>query len=308
MSKRILFIGIALLCLHPAINAAYALFLGFFMAVLGLVPGQLPLARWGKTLLAWAVVGLGFSIQASAAISLGREYAVLIMAVVLITLVASWWLAQGLGVDKKTGFLIGSGTAICGGSAIAAVSPAIGARTEQIAVALGCVFILNALALFIFPLVGHALNLDPEVFAVWAAVAIHDTSSVVGAAQAYHADAVAPATALKLGRALLIVPLVLLSVWVFGQQAPTAKATLKSIPNFIPWFIIAIIVAQALPQGQPVYNAVASVAQQMLTLSLFLIGASLNLAVVRNAGLRPLLLASLLWLGIAAGTLFYLIA
>ena len=312
MLKTILFlIAIVALVIAP-LNAAHALLIGIGFALFKWVPTWAQPAAWSKKTLAVAIVGLGFGIQLSAAIAVGQEYAVLIMSAVMLTLLSAWWLTRGLGVAKKTGFLIGSGTAICGGSAIAAVAPAIRAHNEQIAIALGCVFILNAGALIVFPVVGHWLQLDPHTFGVWAAVAIHDTSSVVGAAQAYHPDAIAPATTLKLARALLIVPVVLLSVWLFAERAPTARQTLTSLPTFIVGFIVAILLAQVVPAMWPpaetLFGYLVLGARQLLTISLFFVGASLNLSLIRRAGLRPIILASLLWFLVATGTLLYLLA
>lgn len=311
MLKTILFL-VAILAIWVApLNAAHALLVGVVFALCKLVPGWAQPAKWSKKTLAVAIVGLGFGIQVSAAIAVGRENAVLVMSAVMLTLFGAWWLTRWLGLAKKTGFLIGSGTAICGGSAIAAVAPAIRANSEQIAIALGCVFILNACALVLFPLVGHWLQLDPHTFGVWAAVAIHDTSSVVGAAQAYHPDSIAPATTLKLARALLIVPVVLLSVWLFAERAPTARQTLRSLPNFLLWFIAAILLAQVLPslwpQAETVFAHIVMAAQQLLIISLFFVGASLNLTLIRRAGLQPIILAIVLWSLTATGTLLYLL-
>lgn len=307
----LLFVVIIAIVLAP-INAAQALLIGVVFAIFKLVPEHASPAAWSKKTLAIAIVGLGFGIQASAAVAVGREYAVLIMSSVMLTLAAGWWLTRWLGLAQKTGLLIASGTAICGGSAIAAVAPAIRAKSEQIAIALGCVFILNACALVVFPVIGEYLQLDPHTFGVWAAVAIHDTSSVVGAAQAYHSEAIAPATTLKLARALLIVPVVLLSVWLFAERAPAARQTLASLPNFIVWFVVAVVLAQALPElwapAEQVFGWFVQIAQQLLVVSLFLVGASLNLQLVRRAGLKPILLASILWVLIASGSLLYLMS
>ncbi|MCL5050840.1 MAG: putative sulfate exporter family transporter [Firmicutes bacterium] len=307
LSHPVLFFLLLAIVVIAPINAAGALAAGLVLALFNLVPASIPVATWAKKTLAVAVVGLGFGIQLSAAAALGREYAVTLMSLVILTLLAAWWVTRWLKVDSKTGFLIASGTAICGGSAIAAVAPAIRARTDQIAVALGCVFILNALALLLFPWVGQLLNLEPELFGVWAALAIHDTSSVVGAAQAYHVDAVAPATTLKLARALLIVPVVLVGVWLFNTQAPSARATLSKVPSFIIWFVLAMVVANVVvtwwPQAGVVFDSLTSMARQLLVASLFFVGASLRVSLIRQAGLKPILLATLLWVGVAAGSL-----
>ncbi|MCC5879574.1 MAG: putative sulfate exporter family transporter [Idiomarina sp.] len=307
MLKIILFLCAILVCLIFPLNAAHALLLGIVFALLKWVPERAQPGPWSKKLLALAIVGLGFAIELSVALEVGRDYMVLIMLTVMFTLLAGWWLARGLKVARKTGFLISSGTAICGGSAIAAVAPSIRASSEQIAIAMGCVFILNALAIVLFPIIGSALSLDPHTFGVWAAVAIHDTSSVVGAAQAYHPDALASATTLKLARALLIVPLVLLAAYMFAQRTPHARDTMRALPNFIGWFIAAIIVAQIFPQAQPVYEVIQVIAQKLLVVSLFLVGSSLNLQLVRQSGTQPILLATILWFSVAGLSLSYLV-
>ncbi|RUO30837.1 putative sulfate exporter family transporter [Aliidiomarina sedimenti] len=306
MWKRLLFIVLLLACLHPQVHAAHALLLGLLVAFAGAAPVRLNTAKVSKTLLACSVVGLGFGVQMSTAVTLGRDYASLLIGSILLTLLVAWWVTRWLGVARKTGFLIGAGTAICGGSAIAAVAPAIRARSEQIAIALGCVFILNGLALIIFPVIGHWLALDPQTFGVWAAVAIHDTSSVVGAAQAFHPDSLAPATTLKLARAVFIVPLVLLSVWLFARQAPKARQTLSALPSFLPWFLVAVVLAQVVPQLQWLFEHLIWLAQQLLVVSIYLLGTSLQPAQLRQAGSRPLLLAVLLWLLVAVGSLMWL--
>lgn len=307
MLKIILFLcAIAASVIFP-FNAAHALLLGIVFALVKWVPERAEPGVWSKKLLALAIVGLGFGIQLSTAVEAGRDYMVLIMLTVMFTLFAGWWLARGLKVERRTGFLISSGTAICGGSAIAAVAPSIRASSEQIAIAMGCVFVLNALAIVLFPLIGQALALEPQVFGAWAAVAIHDTSSVVGAAQAYHPDSLATATTLKLARALLIVPLVLLSAFLFAQRTPNAGDTIRSLPNFLGWFIAAILIAQVIPQAQPLYEILQVAAQKLLVVSLFLVGSSLNLQLVRQAGVQPILLASSLWFGVASLSLWYLI-
>lgn len=311
MTKLLLFAAAIVAIVVLPLNAAQALLAGLGFALLKLVPSRVQPSVWGKRTLAIAIVGLGLGIQASAAVAVGRDYAVLVVGAVMLTLLAAWWSSRWLGVAQKTGFLIGSGTAICGGSAIAAVAPAIRASSEQIAIALGCVFMLNAVALLTFPVIGQWFGLDPYTFGVWAAVAIHDTSSVVGAAQAYHPDAIAPATTLKLARALLIVPVVLVSVWVFAERAPAARKTIGSLPNFLIWFVAAILLAQILPAwwapAESLFTYAVNAAQQLLVVSLFLVGASLNLALIKQAGLKPIVLAFLLWLAVAGGTLWYLL-
>ena len=175
-----------------------ALIIGFLLATLGLVPHEFNLAKITKKLLAYSIVGLGFGIHFNDALAVTSDGIGLIVATIVGTLLIGWWTAKAFKLDKKTGYLICSGTAICGGSAIAAVAPAIKANDGQIGLSLATVFVLNSLALFIFPVIGHAVGLDQHTFGTWAAIAIHDTSSVVGAASAYGEEALTTATTLKL--------------------------------------------------------------------------------------------------------------
>lgn len=309
MLKNCLFIIVALLCLTPWVNAPVALLAGFVFASLGAVPSALNAGLWSKKLLALAIVGLGFGVHMQTAWQASSANLGLIAGSILGTLVVAWWLTRWLRADPTVGALIGSGTAICGGSAIAAVGPAIQARGEQMALALGCVFVLNAVALLVFPVIGRALGLDGYTFGVWAAVAIHDTSSVVGAAQAFGDEALVTATPIKLLRALFIIPLVVGSAyWYQRRQGSASNARARvSLPWFIVGFVLAILCAAILPQGAFVYNVIYTGARELLVLCLFLVGASLSLRTLRTAGWKPMLLASLLWLAVASATLMWLL-
>lgn len=308
MLKNSLFIIIALLCLSPWVNAPVALLAGFVFATLGGVPSFVQPSLWAKKLLALAIVGLGFGLQLEAAWQASSSNLGLIGAAIAGTLVAAWWLTRWLRLDPTVGVLIGSGTAICGGSAIAAVGPTIQARGEQMALALGVVFILNAVALLIFPLLGRVMGLDGYTFGVWAAVAIHDTSSVVGAAQAYGDEALMTATPIKLLRALFIIPLVVLSAYWYQRRSPSAVPQARvTLPWFILAFVLAIVCAAVFPQGAAAYALAYSMARELLVLCLFLVGASLSLQKLRAAGWKPLLLATLLWVLVAAGSLMWLL-
>jgi uncharacterized integral membrane protein (TIGR00698 family) len=196
-----------------------------------------------------------------------------------------------LHLNRKTSYLIASGTAICGGSAIAAVGPVLKANDQEMAVSLGVIFILNAIALFIFPPIGQFFDMTQEQFGTWAAIAIHDTSSVVGAGEAYGPQALQLATLIKLTRALWIIPLALFTMLIFRD---------KSSKISIPWFIFLFIIAMVLntycnlPTG--LTQALVWIAKKGLVLTLFLIGASLSITAIKSVGIKPLLLAILLWL------------
>ena len=206
-----------------------------------------------------------------------------------------------LSLDKKTGHLIASGTAICGGSAIAAVSPAINARDDQTSLALATVFVLNAVALFIFPAIGHLLDMSQHAFGTWAAIAIHDTSSVVGAAGSYGDEALKTATTLKLARALWIIPVAFISALLFKGNSKKI-----AVPYFIVLYCVAILVAHFLPHFQPVYDMIFTASKRLLVVCLFLIGSGITVNKLRNAGPKPMLLGVLLWLAIGSASLIYI--
>ena len=216
------------------------------------------------------------------------------------TLLVGWLVGRLLlKVNKNTSYLISSGTAICGGSAIAAVGPVIKAKDSEMSVALGTVFILNAVALFIFPPIGRYLGLDDVQFGNWAAIAIHDTSSVVGAGAAYSEAALEVATTIKLTRALWIIPVALVTCILFRSKGKKIKVTW-----FILWFVVAMLVNTYLLDAVPqVGKTINGIARKSLTLTMFFIGASLSPAVLRQVGVKPLLQGVILWGLVSAVTL-----
>jgi len=294
--------GFALLiCFTPYISSPTALVIGFLLASLGLIPTDLNLAKFTKKLLAYSIVGLGFGIQFDQALAVTSDGIGLIVVTIFGALLIGWWVAKWMGLDKKTGYLISSGTAICGGSAIAAVSPAIKADDEQIGLSLATVFVLNSIALFIFPVIGHALNLDQHTFGTWAAIAIHDTSSVVGAASAYGEEALTTATTLKLARALWIIPVALFSAFLF--RSDSKKIT---IPYFILFYCAAIAFSDLVPQFEMVYQGVFDIAKRALVVCLFLIGCGISVEKLKSAGPKPLLFGVTLWVLISTTSLAWL--
>lgn len=290
------------ICLTPFITSPTALVIGFLLASLGLVPKQFNLAKLTKKLLAYSIVGLGFGIQFEQALAVTSDGIGLIIATIAGTLVIGWWLARAIGLNKQTGYLISSGTAICGGSAIAAVSPAIKANDEQIGLSLATVFVLNSIALFVFPVIGHALNLDQHTFGTWAAIAIHDTSSVVGAASAYGEEALTTATTLKLARALWIIPVAFVSAFLFRSESK--KIT---IPYFILFYCVAIAVSDLLPQFEVIYQGIFDIAKRALVVCLFLIGCGISLEKLKSSGPKPLMFGVTLWVLISTTSLAWLL-
>lgn len=260
--------------------------------------------KMSKMLLQYSVVGLGFGMNLYESLASGKEGMTFTIISVIGTLAIGMLIGRKLlKVDRETSYLISSGTAICGGSAIAAVGPVIKAKPANMSVALAVVFVLNAIALFIFPSIGHWLDLSQQQFGTWAAIAIHDTSSVVGAGAAYGEEALEIATTIKLTRALWIIPLALATSFIFKS-----KDSKIAIPWFILYFIIAILlntfVLDSVPQ---VGTAVSGIARRFLTLTMFFIGASLSMDVLRAVGIKPLIQGVLLWITISVGSLLYII-
>lgn len=299
--RDLIFVIIAALCLTPMISSPVALLLGFSLVTVGWVPQQLDINRLTKKLLSYSIIGLGFGINLDQAISASRDGIGLIIVSIFSTLTLGWILTKALRLDQKTGHLIASGTAICGGSAIAAVAPAINAKSEQTSLALATVFVLNSVALFIFPVIGHLLNMSQHAFGVWSAIAIHDTSSVVGAASAYGEEALVTATTLKLARALWIIPVAFISALLFKGDSKKI-----SIPFFIVFYCLAILTAHFLPDFQVFYQGVFALSKQSLVLCLFLIGAGITVKKIKEAGMKPLVLGVSLWVTVGSATLAYI--
>ena len=246
-------------------------------------------------LLQFSVIGLGFGMNATAAISAGKEGFLLTIFSIFSTLILGTFLGKWLKTDKKTSHLISCGTAICGGSAIAAISPVIKSNENQTSIALGVIFILNSIALFVFPFIGHQLDLSQKEFGLWCAIAIHDTSSVVGAADKYGAEALQIATTVKLARALWIIPISLLTAFIFKNKSQKIK-----IPYFIGLFILAMLFNSYVPQTAIVSPYIVNIAKIGLTITLFLIGATLNINTLKAVGVKPLFQGVLLWIFIAS--------
>lgn len=284
------------------ISPAFALFLGLIFAFIFENPFPKFNKKCSKYLLQASVVGYGFSMNLQESLKSGAEGMTFTVVSVVGVMVLGLMLGYWFHLDRKTAYLISSGTAICGGSAIAAVGPVVRANENEMAVSLGVVFILNAIALFIFPPLGHLADMTQTQFGTWAAIAIHDTSSVVGAGDAYGPEALKVATLIKLTRALWIIPLALVTMVIFRDK--TAKI---SIPWFIFLFILAMIVNTY--AGLPVAfgSTMAFWAKKGMVVTLFLIGASLSLKSIRAVGAKPLILAVLLWLAIGISSFFVVI-
>jgi uncharacterized integral membrane protein (TIGR00698 family) len=296
---KIIFIAILLFCMSPFGSPPLSLALGLFVAFTMGHPYSHLNSKATKILLQVSVVGLGFGMNLGKVIEAGRSGILFTIVTIAGTLALGFVIGKWLNIDRKTSHLISSGTAICGGSAIAAVAPVIGANENEISVSLGTVFILNAIALFIFPMIGTALQLSQMQFGVWAAIAIHDTSSVVGAAAKYGAEALQIATTVKLARALWIVPLAFGSSFLF--KGSTSKI---AVPYFIFFFLLASVVRTLLPDWTIFFNGLVDVSKAGLSATLFLIGAGLSQKTLKAVGIKPLVQGVLLWLVISAVSLW----
>jgi uncharacterized integral membrane protein (TIGR00698 family) len=293
--QQIIFGAVILLCLFSIISPPIALLLGVLIVN---VFGNPFLAFNHKAitfLLQFSVVGLGFGMNALTAVSAGKEGFLLTVFSIFSTLIFGTLLGKWFKTDKKTSHLISCGTAICGGSAIAAISPVIKSNENQTSIALGVIFILNSIALFAFPFIGHQLDLSQKEFGLWCAIAIHDTSSVVGAANKYGAEALQIATTVKLARALWIIPISIFTAIFFKNKNSKIK-----IPYFIGLFILAMLLNTYVPATAIIAPHIVGIAKIGLTITLFLIGATLNVNTLKSVGVKPLLQGIFLWIFIAA--------
>jgi len=302
-ASKIIFIAGILFCLLPFVDPPIALLLGILLSQVNGLPFARHHAKLVKILLQISVVGLGFGMNLFEAAKAGKEGFLFTIATIALTFLVGIFLGRLFKIDKKIAYLISTGTAICGGSAIAAVSPVIGAKPEQISVSLGTVFILNSVALLIFPFIGHLFDLSQPQFGLWAAIAIHDTSSVVGAAAKYGTEALQIATTVKLERALWIIPLSFITAWAFRN-----KNSKINIPYFIFFFVGAMALNTFLPQFHSTGQIILLIARKGLTVTLFLIGSGLTAATLKAVGIKPLLLGIILWVLISVCSLLVILA
>ena len=298
--RKILFWLLIILSLSPWLSPPIALILGFLFSHFL----SNPYAQQNKSAVNWtlksAVVGLGFGLSAEKAISAGADGFLITIVSISTTLLLGWFLGKALKLNPRSSYLLASGTAICGGSAIAAIAPIIKANERDISMAMGTVFLLNSVALLIFPFIGEALNLSQSQFGLWAAIAIHDTSSVVGAASAFGEEALEIATTVKLARALWIIPLALITARIFKSEGKI------KFPYFILLFIAAIILNSYLGFPQELSDGISTISRKVLTATLFLVGAGLSVEKIKQAGLPSLILGISLWVFISISSLAFI--
>ena len=301
--RQILFLALGLAMLFPWASPLLALGLGLAYGLTLGCPWPTGLGRVSGLLLKSSVVGLGFGMSLRAVLVAGLQGLWVTAGGILLALALGLLIGRLLRVEQVTARLISVGTAVCGGSAIAAVGPILGASGQAMAVSLATVFVLNGVALYLVPVIGHALDLSQHQFALWSAIAIHDTSSVVGAAASYGEEALATATVFKLVRALWIIPLSLGALWLAGRRGEGVRGRLR-LPWFIGFFLLAASLRALLPDQAALWDGLAFLARRALVLTLFLIGAGLTRATLSKLGPRPLFQGILLWALVGGGALW----
>lgn len=301
---KIVFPIAALVCFFPFVSSAAALVLGVVLAVFLGNPYVDKTRTYTHHLLSLSVIGLGAGMDLMVVGRVGFQGIGYTVVGISFTMLLGTLVGRMLKIERDTSTLITVGTAICGGSAIAAVAPTIRAKSHEVSVALGTVFMLNACALVIFPWIGHLLNLTQTQFGLWSALAIHDTSSVVGSTLQYGPESLQVGTTVKLARALWIVPVTfLIGMFYFrGKKVEGGAGKAKK-----PWFILGFLIAAALvtwiPELRPAGHVVETVAKRALVVTLFLIGANLTKETLKSVGIKPFLQGVGLWVVVASCTL-----
>ncbi|WP_312206050.1 YeiH family protein [Epilithonimonas hominis] len=301
-TRELIFLLSLVCCLSPFISPPLALLFGIVIAQFIGHPYLHLNHKATHLLLQISVVGLGFGMNLGTALKAGKDGVLFTVFSIFSILILGYILGKVLKINKETSFLISVGTAICGGSAIAAVSPVINAKEKQVSVALGTIFILNSIALILFPIVGHMLHLSQTQFGLWCAIAIQDTSSVVGAASKYGNEALQIATTVKLTRALWIIPIAFFSSVIFKSKNSKIK-----IPYFIGLFVVAIILNTYVPFFQKIGSYIVYISKTGMTLTLFLIGAGLSIKVLASVGFKPILQGVILWVLLAVPAVLVLL-
>ena len=299
--KYAVFFGLALFSLSPWASPGLALALGLVVALSGQNPDSKRSGKVSKRLLQVCVIALGLSMDLGLVLRAGANGFVLAAATIVIILVLGRWLGQRLKVDDGASALISAGTAICGGSAIAAVGSVIAATEAEMAVAMATTFCLNGVALYLFPPLGHALGLSAEQFGNWAGIAIHDISSVVGAASIYSPQALEVATAVKLSRTLWIIPVALFFATTWKKRTDSQERPALAVPWFIGGFLLASLVRSLVPAVEVAVPTVVVLSKAGMRLTLYLIGAGVSMAALKAVGARPLIQGVILWI-ILGGT------
>lgn len=311
MTAKIIFFAGLILAASGLISPPVALLGGLIYGFSFVMPYPRQTRTMSRWLLQASVVALGFGMNLHQVVRAGGSGFVYTATGIATTMLLGLFIGRLIVVDRKVSFLINVGTAICGGSAIAAVSPIIHADDEEIAVSLGTVFVLNSIALLVFPFIGSALHLTQSQFGLWAALAIHDTSSVVGATTKYGPQALVIGTTVKLARALWIVPLALAPAAIQRSRSkdagnPATSGPRVQFPWFIAFFVLAAVLNTYFSALGHLSNGLSTLGRLGLTATLFLIGSGISRATLREVGWRPLLLGVLLWLGVGITSLYFI--
>jgi uncharacterized integral membrane protein (TIGR00698 family) len=290
-TQGLLYFLVFILCFTPFVSTPVALAAGIVYA---LVFGN-PFPAFTHFTTGWllkaSVVGLGFGMNAYTAAAVSWDVLPLTIVTISITLLLGYVVGRRLKMSRRLSHLVASGTAICGGSAIAAIAPVVKASDEEISVSLATVFLLNSVALMVFPFIGHLLDMSQHDFGLWSAIAIHDTSSVVGAAKVYGNEALGVAVTVKLARSLWIIPVSIISLFIFKGEKDKV-----GFPYFVAFFVLAMVCNTFFPSFTSGFNSqVVVLARMGLSGSLFLIGSSLSVAKLKSAGWQPLTLGIVLW-------------
>ncbi len=294
----------------PKLNATIAFILGIFYSLCCGNHLQNITERWSKRFLAWSIIGLGFSMNLIAIYEISRAGIVFTILGILLAIILGYYLGKLFNLNKEQTSLVSFGTAICGGSAIAVLSQSIRASAVSVSSSLAVVFLFNALALLVFPPIGNALNLSQEQFGLWSALAIHDTSSVIGASLQYGNKALEIATTVKLGRAIWIIPFAIIISFIYFkksnfQEKQDNNNQKKKYPWFILWFLLAAAAATWIPKVAEYGIAIKSLAEKLLVFTLFLIGTNLTKEVFKEVGFKPFIMGGILWIIISLVTLFF---
>jgi len=301
ISQTIVFALIAILALLKYISSPVALILGIVFTLIFGYSFQKKTEPATPLLLKLSIIGLGFGMSLTEIIQVSKDGFLLTASSIFLTIGLGLLLIKIMGIDRKLGFLITSGTSICGGSAIAAISPIVHANHKTMSIAIGIIFLLNSIALLIFPALGYFFDLTQEQFGLWCAVAIHDTSSVVGAALEYGEKSLKVATTLKLARTLWIFPLSLFAVFLFKSKDQKVK-----IPLFILGFIITMLINSYRLIPENIALHVFDLSKRLLVVTLFLIGTNLTIKDLKESGFKPILFAVILWVFISVFSLVFI--
>jgi len=284
-------------------NSAISLFLGIVLALLFKLPQDFHSKKYGSKILQTGIVFLGGSLSLGTVYETNTDFFLWICLYVILAFAFVIFLGKLMGISERLSFLLASGTAVCGGTAIASVAPSIKAKPEEVSTALTIVFILNAIAVLCFPLANEYLGLTERQFGAWAALAIHDTASVVGAASSVGEISVEIAATLKVARTIWIVPLVIISAWLYRS-----KNEGFGLPLFVIFFILAALLNSVLEPNQEITSYLKLINRVCLLTGLFCIGTQISIENLKAVRFKPVILATSVWALIIPTSLLLVLA